>query len=151
MSKVKYRIGIDSDLHESGYCLIRHVPFGKQEIVELGTKPFFEIINFINATHQRAEQEGATLLVCIESGWLNKSSSHHYAKNTAIAARIGANVGANHTIGQKFVEYCEMHKIPYKLFKPSSSKWDANIFKKITGWQGRTNGETRDAVRAAWL
>lgn len=151
MAKIKYRIGIDGDVDKSGYCLIRHQPFDKQEIIELGTKPFFDVLKAISDTMDKCEAEGDSLLVCIEAGWQNKTNSYHAAPSKAVAATIGAKVGANHTIGKKIVEYCELNKIPYKLMRPQSKKWDASLFKKITGYDKRSNEEMRDSVRAAWL
>lgn len=45
-------------------------------------------------------------------------------------------------------EFCEYYKIPFKAIKPAAgnTKWDAEYFKKITGWTGRTSQHSRDAA-----
>lgn len=144
----KARIGIDPDLEKSGYCLIIHEPLKKANIVQLSCEPFFSLIALIKLAH---EEYGENLLVCIECGYLNKISNYHFAKNQSIAGKIGKNVGENQAISKLLVEFCKYHSIPFKEIKPESKKWDADLFKKITLYQARTNQEQRDAVRTAWI
>jgi len=139
------RIGIDPDIDKSGFCIMESAPFGKKNIVKLETLCFWDLIQAIDAYHDYDD-----LLVCLEAGWLNKKSNYHFAANTSIAGRIGKNVGENHAVGKLVQQYCEKADILYKLIKPESKKWDADLFKKITGYDKRTNQEQRDAVRAAW-
>lgn len=147
--KKQLRIGIDPDLDKSGYCLIESEPFGKQRITVLSTFPFWELIETIEKVN-RFTATDETLMVFIEAGWLNKVSNYHGAVNKSVAGRIGKNVGENHAVGKLLEQYCKACNIPYKLVKPESKKWDAELFKKITGWKNRTNQEHRDAVRTAW-
>lgn len=144
--KKTIRIGIDPDIDKSGYCLIESAPFGKKNIVKLETLSFWDLITEIDTVHH----SDSSLLVCIEAGWLNKISNYHAAGNVAIAGRIGKNVGENHAVGKLIEQFCKKAYIPYKLIKPESKKWNADLFKKITGYDNRTNQEHRDAVRAAW-
>ena len=150
MAKIKIRLGLDPDLDKSGYALIQHQPFGKPQIIELCTKPLFEVTKAILEVVKRCEEDGSSLLVCIEAGYLNKIASYHAAPSKAAAAKIGMNVGMNHAIGMKLEEFCVVNQIPYKLYKPTNEKWDARKFKLITGYDKRSSQETRDAVRAAW-
>ncbi len=147
--KKQLRIGIDPDLDKSGYCLIESEPFGKQRITVLSTLPFWELIETIEKVN-RFTTTDETLMVFIEAGWLNKVSNYHGAVNKSVAGRIGKNVGENHAVGKLLEQYCKACNITYKLVKPESKKWDAELFKKITGWSNRTNQEHRDAVRTAW-
>ena len=150
MGKTLIRIGIDPDLKASGFCVLIKQPFGKWKIETLDTLPFFTLLNAIDNEMRGAQAPGNELTVCIEAGWLNKSI-HHFAENKAIAGRIGKNVGHNEAIGKLIAEYCERNNTNHKLIKPVSSKWNAELFRKITGWEKRTNQEERDAVRAAWI
>lgn len=45
-------------------------------------------------------------------------------------------------------EFCEKHCIKFLPIKPAagSTKWNANRFKKTTGWNGKTNEHSRDAA-----
>lgn len=150
MSKTLVRIGIDPDLKASGFCVLTKTPFKSGWVIEeLETLPFFQLIKKLEVQKKLSQLPGASLLVCIEGGWLNKSI-HHYAANKSIAGRIGKNVGHNEAIGMKFEEWCIENKVPYKLIKPETKKWDAKLFKQVTGSDKRTNQEERDAVRTAW-
>jgi hypothetical protein len=145
------RIGIDPDLDKSGYCMVVKEPFGKQHVTFLKTETFFKLCESIKRKYSQSMELGSqSFIVRIEAGWLNKISNYHSSVNKAVAGRIGKNVGENHAVGKLIMQYCEENEIPYKLIKPESKKWDAKLFKQITGWTSRTNQEERDAVRAAW-
>ena len=133
-------IGIDPDLQKSGVCFID----GKT-ILELSVLPFFALIEKIKAA--AAEQP---VMVIIEAGWLNETKNYHAAKNKSIAARIGANVGENHATGKLLEEAMVFYGISYKLVKPTTAKWNADFFKKVTNYPSRTNQEQRDALKLVW-
>ena len=150
MSKTLVRIGIDPDLKASGFCVLTKTPFKNGWVIEeLETLSFFSLIQNLEVQTKLAQLPGTSLLVCIEAGWLNKSI-HHFAANKSVAGKIGKNVGHNEAIGKLFEEWCKENNVPYKLIKPETKKWDADLFKKVTGWDKRTNQEERDAVRTAW-
>lgn len=146
---IHYRIGIDPDLKASGYALVENKPFEKQKIIAVSNPSFWVLCELIK--HWHINKGEATLIVCIEAGWLNKKSNYHGAFNKEIAARIGKNVGENHAVGKLLEEYCQFNQIPYKLIRPTTEKWDSRKFKMITGYEKRTNQEIRDAVKIAWL
>lgn len=151
MKKDFIRIGIDPDIDKSGVAMLVRSPFGKPKIMALDTMTFFKLTQFIKSNNSGAITCNDDIVVCIEAGWLNKVSNYHSAINKQVAGRIGKNVGENHAVGKLIELFCKENNIPYKLIKPCSSKWDADLFKKITGYVGRTNSEMRDAVRAAWI
>ena len=45
-------------------------------------------------------------------------------------------------------EFCEYYKIPYQAVKPEKgqTKWGAEYFKRLTGWEKRTSQHARDAA-----
>lgn len=145
------RIGIDPDLKKSGFAMIDVIPFVAPEVSVVDTMDFFELIEVLNVQKKYCLDKGIKYIVFIEAGWLNKKSNYHVAFNKEIAGRIGKNVGENHAVGKLLEEYCIREKIDYKLVRPTTKKWDAELFKKITKYDKRTNSEMRDAVRAAWL
>lgn len=119
-------------------------------ITELSTLSFFAMIEKINHCAESANVTNGSIVVYIEAGWLNAKKNYHGAKNTATAARIGANVGENHAIGKLLEEAMKFYAIPYQLIKPTTSKWDSGLFKQITGLTERTNQEERDALKLIW-
>lgn len=150
MTKTLIRIGLDPDVDKSGYCELSKVPFaGKWTINYMGTLSFFDVIEKLDEVKKMMQLPDVKVLVCIEAGWLNKSI-HHVMKGNAHAAKIGTHVGSNHQVGKLLVEYCERIGLPYQLYKPTTSKWDAKMFQQVTGVTTRINQEVRDAVRAAW-
>lgn len=141
----KILIGIDPDLLKSGYCCMID-----GMITELSTLSFFAMIEKITDAAYTANVAESSIVVYIEAGWLNAKKNYHGAKNTATAARIGANVGENHAIGKLLEEAMKFYAIPYQLIKPTTSKWDSGLFKQITGLTERTNQEERDALKLIW-
>ncbi len=135
---MKVRIGIDPDIEKSGYCEIRN---GKIRILD--NLDLFDLVTCLSAWEEDH-------LVCIEAGWLNKKTNFHFAKNKGVSDKISMAVGQNHAVGKLIEQYCVKHEIPYKLVAPTGAKWDAKLFKQITGWEGKSNQENRDAARAAW-
>ena len=158
--KIKIRIGIDPDVDKSGFCLIEHIPFKKPEIKILQCFDFFDVIDLLAHRYLKSLNEQTELIIFIEAGFLNKKSNFRQmikkggkwvAAPDAVKEKMASNTGENHCIGKLFELYCKKNRIPYKLYKPVSKKWDAKIFKMITGFTQRTNPEMRDAVRAAWV
>lgn len=151
MPKETIRIGIDPDIDKSGVAMVIYTPFKKPVVSILKTMTFFELCRWIKRKHDGANEIGCLFNINIEAGWLNKKSNYHPAQSKEIAARIGKNVGENHAIGKLIKLFCEENNIEFILYKPDSSKWDAKKLRIITGYNGRTNQEMRDAVRAAWI
>lgn len=149
---IRYSIGIDPDTEKSGFAVIRIEPFKKPQIVQLTTMDLFDLCyNILSLSKLYLEADKVEFMVHIEAGWLNNSVNHHPSQNKFIAGKIGSAVGANLEIGKQIEKFCKKNGIKYKLYKPTSTKWDAKKFKMITGWDGRSNPEMRDAVRAAWV
>jgi hypothetical protein len=49
---------------------------------------------------------------------------------------------------QIWLEWAGFHGIALRSIKPAAgaTKWDAEHFRRVTGWQGRTNEHARDAA-----
>lgn len=132
-------IGVDPDREKSGVALYR-ASTGKIE--ELQTLSFFDLFDYLKA---KRESE-SDLVVVVEAGHKIQGNWHIRASDSARkAAKVGSYVGGNHQVGQKIIEMCEYLNIPYQEKIPSRRKVDAETFRKITGWTGRTNQECRDA------
>ena len=131
---MKIIIGIDPDLDKSGVAIYR-----PDQSLELHCLTFPEVLSLFD------EQAGNIQKVVIEAGWLNAKSNFHGATNKNIAERIGKNVGENHAAG-KLLECCARAKgLDVQLLRPTAKKKNAEQFKRITGYQGSTNPEKRDA------
>ncbi|MFW6525924.1 hypothetical protein [Acinetobacter baumannii] len=132
-------IGIDPDLEKSGVAILGND-------LQLKNLTFPETVELF-----RNEQDSIKKVV-IEAGWLNKKSNFHgaYGQSKSKGEAIARNVGENHAVGKKLAEMAQALGIAVLLVKPTKSKLNADEFNKITGWQGRTNQEQRDAGMLIW-
>jgi len=85
------------------------------------------------------------------------SNSFVYARNThaskAAQSKIAMSVGRCQQAQVELVRMLEAYGIEYKLIKPARGNWAKNKaqFEKITGWEGRSNEDTRSAAYFGWL
>ncbi|HAB71517.1 MAG TPA: hypothetical protein DCE34_11750 [Acinetobacter nosocomialis] len=132
-------IGIDPDLEKSGVAILGND-------LQLKNLTFPETVELF-----RNEQDSIKKVV-IEAGWKNKKANfrvgggHSRQVNEQIARRIGMN----HATGILLAEIAQALGLAVLLVKPTKSKLNADEFNKITGWQGRTNQEQRDAGMLIW-
>ena len=127
-------IGIDPDIDKCGYA----VWDSDTKELEVYNLTFAQIIDDFNSWNVDFE-------VHIEAGWLNKKSNFHKMQGSFIREKVAKNVGENQAVGKLLAQYCEHNYIPYKLIKPKG-KINDEMFKKITGYKGRSNQEQRDAA-----
>jgi len=144
-------IGIDPDIQESGYASYHN----KDKRFTVGNMPFPALLDTLKVGKKIADQNGLTMLVCIEASWLERKSNHHGSKNIHTASKIGKNVGANHQTGRLIQEMCLHYGIEVQLVKPFRLVWkngkiSAAEFKKHTGYSKRCNQDARDAGLIAW-
>ena len=136
---MKHLIGIDPDVDKSGFAT-----WDGKQLLSVSAMSLAEIL-----TELTTEKENI-IAVHVEAGWLNKSNWHlHGAMTKQKAAQIGNSAGRNHQRGIDIVEICEWLGIPCRLIQPTTkNSWknNADLFKKMTGWKGRTNPESRDAA-----
>jgi hypothetical protein len=109
------------------------------------------------------KEYGGGCSVLLEAGWLNKSNFHLQYKdkkgkivkiNSKQAAETGRRVGQNHQVGILILEMCQGMGIPCRLIKPlDPNLWkdSAAVFKNITGYEGVTNPEKRDAAMLGFM
>lgn len=140
---IKLLIGIDPDCQKSGFA-----SYQDKDAFTLHNYTFFEIFDRL---HRLSKSEVFLTEVFIEAGWLNKSNWHKITNGSAaINANIGLRTGVNHEVGRKIVEMCEYLGLKHHLIKPTKSKVNAETFKAITKYQGRTNQEQRDSAMLVW-
>lgn len=126
-------IGIDPDLEKSGVAILG-------QSLELKNLTFSETVNLFRSQQDQIKK------VVIEAGWLNKKSNFRYGHSKNAGERIAKNVGENHATGKLLAEMAKECGLAVVLVRPTRTKLDAEQFNCITGWQGRTNQEQRDAA-----
>lgn len=131
---MKLIIGIDPDLDKSGVA-----EWWEDKTLKLSCLTFPALLAFLDQ-HKANIQK-----VVIEASWLIKHSNWHSRQNAAIASETARRVGENHATG-KLLECCARAMgLEVQLLKPVATKKNAEQFKRITGYQGSTNPEKRDA------
>ncbi|RLL29043.1 hypothetical protein D9K80_17300 [Acinetobacter cumulans] len=127
-------IGIDPDLTKSGVAILG-------DSLELKTMTFAETVDLFRSRQNQIRK------VVIEAGWLNVKSNLHgrYGQSKSAGERIAKNVGENHATGKLLVEMAKSFKLNVIEVRPTRAKKNAEEFRRITGYAGRTNQEVRDA------
>lgn len=138
------KIGIDPDTEKSGFCIL----LGNQ-VTELTTLSFFNLTAHLLELKEYYDGCLHKYVVVIEKGEDNKALFN--AKGSPrVAAKIAMQTGKNFAITDLLIEYCKRNDIKYKVYVPTSAKWDHNYAKKVVLKLPRqTNQEKRDAIRAA--
>jgi hypothetical protein len=131
-------VGIDPDIDKSGVAAI------VDGALILRNLTFTDLITCIGNDARKIK------CMYVEAGWLYKTASWHVATSKSMAANIGMKVGQNQAAGKLMIQFFESWGIKVVLVKPTSSKLDADQFKRLTKYQGRTNQETRDAAMLIW-
>jgi hypothetical protein len=149
MSKVKILIGIDPDTEKSGFALIDKE---NPSVIELRNLTFFELFSTLSEIKNSFQTVYFDVEIYIECGFLNQGNRHKvFGGSLSLNSKIGERIGANHEVAKKICEMCDFLQLKYHKIKPTRSKIkDNNIFKKITGFEKRTNQEQRDALMLIW-
>ena len=74
-------------------------------------------------------------------------------RNPRVDNAIKRKIGMNQAFTQIIIDWCELHNIKVTPVKPnenSMTKLNAQTFKQITGYQGKTNEHCRDAAMLIW-
>jgi len=129
-------MGIDPDCDKSG------VAFYDTDLKRIYSLHNWDLVSLLHWL-----ESYSCTRVYVSAGWLNRSNFHHARGMTlAKVAQIGERVGANHEVGRQIVKACKHYGIEVVEVRPTMAKLDAAAFKRLTGWQGRTNQEQRDAA-----
>jgi hypothetical protein len=80
-----------------------------------------------------------------------------YARNQkaskAAQSKVAMHIGRCQQAQVELCRQLDRLEIPYVLHKPQRGNWSKNkaLFQKITGWEGRSNEDTRAAAFFGWL
>lgn len=109
----------------------------------LFTMTFWEAIDYLKQV-----SDITSTVVVIEDVTQNKPTFNRNM-NVRANTRISQNVGQNKRDCQLIIEWCELNNIEVIRVRPtkgSLTKLDADQFKKITGYEGRSSSHSRDAA-----
>ena len=84
----------------------------------------------------------------------SRLQSHSWTTHAARAAalKMARNIGEVDGYCRIIVDYCELLGIMAHGVSPKGkgAKMDADSFRELTGWQGRTNQHERDSAMVCW-
>lgn len=148
MSKVI--IGIDPDSSKYGISVYR-----SGVLCELLNMNIIEL--YIHLTkHEKVALRAGEIEIHMENPKGNSSSSFNHKHNMPQAAKfkISESVGMVKQSQNAIEQMAEILNIPVLLHR-NSSAWkkgtQAELFKRVTVWKGRSNEETRSAAYFGWL
>lgn len=125
----------------------------KKKILGLHCLDFWDAHFFIiNAINTYLYYEDKELMIVIEDPNLNKPvfpSKIRYIHELRQWMKVAQNIGSNKRDAQLWIDYCKYMKAPFATVRPSKktyTKLTSDQFNKMTGWKGRSNEHSRDAI-----
>lgn len=117
-----------------------------QELTQVLTLPIHRAMDLVKKEHYAALMEGVDLCVIFEDARQRKWFPQE--KNNAEYRGRLMGAGAAKRDAKIWEEYLTDLHIPFRAQKPRPglTKWSADYWAKITGWEGRTSEHARDAA-----
>ncbi|HAT42375.1 MAG TPA: hypothetical protein DCS87_11755 [Rheinheimera sp.] len=137
-------IGIDPDLRKSGVAVV-----DCGEIKELLS---LDAVNLVLFCRERWVKDGAT--VAMEDPNYNKPIFDRPGLNALARLKVAQNVGQVKAAATLLAEFIASHGVPVEMVPPlmgyaKAAKKDADMFKRMTQWNGSSNEDQRDAALIA--
>lgn len=141
-------IGIDPDSKKSGFAIVDI----DGEILELESMSANDIFKFINSLDSQFEYVFAVEDINKHSTIYQSNRRGGFGKQAHIAQSVGKAKGAEMIITDLIKDAIGKPPVKAPLGIGKQVKRNAKLFKELTGWQGRTNEDTRDAACIArWV
>lgn len=151
--KYDFVVGLDPDTEKTGVAILRV----SDSSLLLEAHDLSGVIGVFEDMEQLQRLNGDLVLIRVECGFLNKSNWHlgschtiyaHKGLNAALstAAKIGEKVGRNHETARVIVQLAKRMGLTVEEVKPTETKINAEAFRAITKYEGRSSQEKRDAA-----
>ena len=143
---MKIVIGVDPDSDKHGVAI--YVDGNLCDLVSLSRVDLIKI-------GLKYRERGFDVIFSIEDVMANQSTWRSgVAANKRVAAKMGHGIGRLYQAMHELLLDLEANDFDYKLHKVSSSWKDAagkKVFEQLTGWDARSNEDTRSAAYFGWL
>ena len=128
-------VGIDTGVH-TGLAV-----WNGKEFTQVDTLPLWRALEVVEELHR----EDCVTVVFEDARlrkWIPRERSLSQFKGRAMGA------GSVRRDAQIWEEFCAGKGIPFLPVapRPGLTKWDAQTFARVTGWEGRTSNHARDAA-----
>ena len=139
MKAKKLIVGIDPG-KQTGIAVVQIAP---KQVIGIENRCFWGAYEYVKSF------ERDTTLVIVEDGGL-VSCVFHDAANRRAQDMTAKRVGGNHKEGDLLASGLERLGYDVVRTRPRNTKRPARYVEKITGFGGRSNQHTRDAIMIAW-
>ncbi|MCP9290034.1 hypothetical protein [Gracilimonas sediminicola] len=135
----RYAIGIDGGVN-TGFAVWDRK---EKKFAELTSEDFWEVFSTITSLYPPALVD-----IYVEDPSKNKPVFFKKgANNHKKMLKVAQNVGGVKRETELLIEGLEKEGYEVQRVRPGSAKWDADTFKNMTKYKGRTNEHSRDAGR----
>jgi hypothetical protein len=140
----KVVVGIDPDTDKHGVAV-----YVNGRLADLQKLDLMEIIAMIIVAKPDCELSFSIENVCAN----NFVYSRNMTKNPKVNMSIARNVGACQQSQAELMRALDHYEVKYVLHKPQRGNWAKNKaqFEKATGWDKRSNEDTRSAAYFGYL
>ncbi|GAB4023340.1 hypothetical protein GCM10028808_73490 [Spirosoma migulaei] len=154
--RINYVVGIDPDIDKSGLAVYSRI---SKKLTYCDAVPFYKLLENL------ALIKPGDAIFRVDAGWLNKGFHHQNAlpdgfekwdveSKLAYYFKLGTQVGRNFAVGQLIVGLLVathgQDNVREVRPLPRNPKWSAEDLKRYTGWDARTNGDSRDAAKLCY-
>ena len=131
--------GVDPDSGRHGVAM-----YEDGKLVELANLTLMDIILHLG---------GLDCLFSIENVLQNKFVYARNEHNKKAQSNIAMKIGRCQQAQIELMRALDYYNIPYVLHAPQKGNWAKNkaLFEKVTGWNKRSNEDTRSAAYFGWL
>lgn len=137
-------IGIDPDSEKYGFA--GYFNGSLTDLTEIQLPQLVEKLLKIQVEH--------SVLVSIEDVMANKFIyTRNEKQSKAAQSKVGMSVGRCQQSQVELMRWLDYHGIAYVLHRPQKGNWadQRELFERLTGWQKRSNADTRSAAFFGYL
>ena len=142
MNKFSTVIGVDPDTDKHGVAIYSNGEL--VSLLKLNTIELVERFRFSSDLVFSIENTLANKFIYTR----NKTGNDEVNHNDEVNQKIMLSVGRCQQAQTELMRWLDHYGMPYILNAPQKGNWADNKaqFKKVTGWQGRSNKDTRSAA-----
>jgi len=142
---MRLTIGIDPDSDKHGIAV-----FHGSELAQLATMRCVDVVSFVT----NAIADGHDVMASCEDVMANQFVYGRNMRSSKSAqSKVAMHIGRCQQAQVELVRWLEHLEVTVRLYAPTRGNWanDPAMFQRITGWQGRSNADTRSAAFFGWL
>lgn len=138
-------VGCDPDSKAHGIAIYQN-----GDLVRLCTMNNVEVVGLVNSGKSKQIDIKFSIEDVASQGFIYTRNVQH---SKAAQSKVARNLGQCQQAQIELMLWLDNLEVPYALHKPQKHNWAENaaIFKRTTGWDGRSNKDTRSAAFFGYL